>query len=190
METQTVVNLLREYSERINSVVLVINNISEQINLLALNAAIEAARAGDHGRGFAVVADEVRALAGKTQQSIIDIQEVIDNLQRQSLQADESMARNVELMSLTKSTTEELADAFYAISEKVVNISDVNCIVATASEEQSAVTSDISLQLENMSALVQQNLVGVEKSVEANQSVVELTRALNKELSFFQVEKS
>ncbi|MFA0001353.1 methyl-accepting chemotaxis protein [Vibrio lentus] len=188
-ETQTIVHLLRDHSERISSVVDVINNISEQTNLLALNAAIEAARAGEQGRGFAVVADEVRALAGKTQQSTIDIQEIIAQLQEQSKQADESMARNVELMIATKSTTGELAQSFHVISEKVSNISEVNSIVATASEEQSAVTADISSQLENMSILVQQNIEGIESTVKACDSVVEVTKELSSELSFFKVEK-
>ncbi|MEL0610333.1 methyl-accepting chemotaxis protein [Vibrio echinoideorum] len=188
-KTKTVVRSLREYSECISSVVDVINNISERTNLLALNAAIEAARAGEQGRGFAVVADEVRALAGKTQQSTIDIQEIIAQLQEQSKQADESMGRNVELMSVTKFTTSELAQSFYAISEKVLSMSEVNSIVATASEEQRAVTADISYQLENMSMLVQKNIEGIESTVKASESVVAVTKTLSSELSFFKVEK-
>ncbi len=186
-EAQKIVNTLREHAETISSVVEVINGISEQTNLLALNAAIEAARAGEQGRGFAVVADEVRALAAKTQKSTVDIQAIVSLLQDQSKQAGESMTKNVELTTITQIATAELTESFKHVSDKVLAISDVNSIVATAAEEQSAVTVDISKQLEDINNLVQSNLSSIEDTNQANQDISELTEQLNSELAFFKV---
>lgn len=182
-----IITELKMHSDKISSVVEVINNISAQTNLLALNAAIEAARAGEHGRGFAVVADEVRALSAKTQQSTIEIQSIITQLQEQSKKADESMHLNAELMMESQAIFNELKEAFNNIADRVHGISEVNALVAVAFEGQESVTQDISLRLDEINVLFQSNLESIGLTVTSNDEISALTQKLKQELSFFKV---
>lgn len=143
LNTGKIISELREFSTEIGSIIDVIKIISEQINLLALNAAIEAARAGEQGRGFAVVADEVRNLAGKTQKSTENIQEIITKLQTHTEKADISMRHNVELIEDSSNISLEMRNCFQEITLLVNQISDMNSLVSTASQEQSNVTEEV-----------------------------------------------
>ena len=184
-QSALIVNELRAHSEEINSVVEVINAISEQTSLLALNAAIEAARAGEHGRGVAVVADEVRSLAQRIQASTVDIQNIITRLQSQSQKADDYMSSNLALVQSSHQRMQELSQAFLAIREQVTHISDMNSQVSTASEEQRAVTQDTTERIEAINGTVRHNLDSAQRTHQANQVISEQTRKLQQVLSFF-----
>ena len=178
---------LRKFALEIGTVTEVINSISEQTNLLALNAAIEAARAGEHGRGFAVVADEVRSLASKTQESTVSIQEIIEKLQTQSEKAQTNMVHNVELIEQSVLLADNVKASFEDISRAVESISEINSLVATASQEQFTVTEDISRNTTLAFDLVQKNVSGVEETLQASVDLAKLAETQKKELDVFRV---
>jgi methyl-accepting chemotaxis protein len=164
--TNDTVAKLGTSSAEIGNVVKVITSIAEQTNLLALNATIEAARAGDAGKGFAVVASEVKDLAQETARATEDISQRVDAIQ-----------------SDTSSAVEAIAE----ISRTIAKINDYQLTIASAVEEQTATTGEMSRSVGEAasgSANIAANIGGVAQSTqtttgtlaEANASVDELTR--------------
>ncbi|WP_375741646.1 methyl-accepting chemotaxis protein [Pseudomonas boanensis] len=139
---------LAQSSEQIGSVLEVICAIAGQTNLLALNAAIEAARAGDAGRGFAVVADEVRSLARRTQDSVEEIRQVIDDLQSGTQDVSHAMHSSHGLAQENVVQVQQAVDALQRIGEAVNLITEMNLQIASAAEEQSSVAEEINRNVE------------------------------------------
>ncbi|SCX36420.1 Methyl-accepting chemotaxis protein [Pseudomonas sp. NFACC25] len=186
-DTALIIGELKQESDGISSVLDVIRGIAEQTNLLALNAAIEAARAGDHGRGFAVVASEVRVLAQKTQESTGNIQQMISNLQSGSDRASSSMQETLGKAQDGARKVERAGELLLEIAEGVASISDRNLQIASAAEEQSAVSEDINRNVNEINDLVIQVSAGAEQTAITSQELARLAEHQQRLVNRFKV---
>jgi methyl-accepting chemotaxis protein len=182
-----VIQSLAQESTQIGSVLEVIRAIAEQTNLLALNAAIEAARAGEQGRGFAVVADEVRLLAQRTQQSITQIQVMIERLQGNSQAAVKVINASSQAAQQTVEQARETGESLSQIITALRNLTQLNASMASATLEQSHVVEDINQNVIRTASLAHENALAADQSNEASQKLRQLAGQLNGLLGQFRV---
>lgn len=165
------VKILGERSAEIGQVIETIQGIADQTNLLALNAAIEAARAGEQGRGFAVVADEVRALANRTSEATDSIATVIKGIQDETQKLVKEMEISVRHAQDGAQMAGNSGDVVNGIVSSITQLNEQVSRVATAAEEQSATSDDVSATVTK----IEQDIAIVSKEAESG---VKLAREL------------
>jgi hemerythrin-like metal-binding protein len=174
-ESSHTVEGLGQRSDKIGAIVNTIQDIADQTNLLALNAAIEAARAGEQGRGFAVVADEVRALAERTTKATKEISAMIKSIQDETLTAVSSMSEGVGEVKRGTAETNRSGEALEDILNKINDLNMQVSQIATAAEEQTATTHEITNNIQMITDVVNRN-------VESSRSTTEATTLLSRQV--------
>jgi len=185
--TALVVDQLGTRSDQIGEIVATIEDIADQTNLLALNAAIEAARAGEQGRGFAVVADEVRALAERTTRATKEIGAMIKAIQTETKQAVYAMEEGVSEVERGTSEATRSGQALTEILGQVNMVTEQISQIATAAEEQTATTREISNSIQDISETVHLSALSSQEASQASSQLSRLSVELQDLVSSFKL---
>ncbi|MGB3655734.1 MAG: methyl-accepting chemotaxis protein [Rivularia sp. (in: cyanobacteria)] len=186
-DTAKKVKRLGESTQEISRVVALINQISMQTNLLAINAGIEAARAGEEGQGFAVVAEEVGELAARSASATKEIEQVVENIQRETSELVESMEVGV---SSVVEGTRVVEDAKYSLNEILQVSRQIDSLVKSISEataSQVQTSQEVSQLMKDIADISQRTTVSSEEVSHSLQKTVEISQRLQDSVGAFTV---
>ncbi|MDD6039060.1 MAG: methyl-accepting chemotaxis protein [bacterium] len=147
---------LKTYTDQMQSIIDVIDNVTSQTSLLSLNASIEAARAGEAGRGFAVVASEISSLATQTQQATEDITSLINNISdelKEVIHVIETMVENTRQQNEVAGNT---AQHFATITEKTDEVYEQTGKLSSMMHELTQANEVITRGIETISAATEE----------------------------------
>ncbi len=163
---------LSEKSNRIDSIVNVINDITKRTNLLALNASIIAAQAGEYGKSFGVVADEIRNLSLQTGQSTGEITDIIEEIMNESRSAAGSVSVTRELVQKGVTLGHQTGEALQVILESSSRSMDMTEEIKVATEEQAKSVRLVTQSMEDVSTMTSQIFNASKEQANATKSIV------------------
>lgn len=199
--TITGMNDIENNSNKIAQMVMLISDISDQVNLLALNAAIEAARAGEYGRGFAVVADEIGKLAEQTAESAKNIKNLVSDGVRSAKQGikdigdtSKAMENIINYVNHTKEFVQKIVDSaeIQAKSSEIVlkatkEVMEMSNNISSSTNEQTMTHEEISKTMNQINEQTQQQASGANEIASSAEGISAQAESLKRVLEFFKI---
>ena len=175
---QEAMRKLEQKTKKIDGIVDVIAEISEQTDLLSLNAAIESARAGEQGKGFAIVAEEIRKLAQQTQKTLADVRSIIGEVLEQNIIAVEAMSQTTNVHDEQKEVIMKAEDSSEMVMEATKNMVDKMQLILSNTRNIEKSASKIVEIVNSITTICKENQVSLEVVSESVQSGITTTSQL------------
>lgn len=200
--SQTVQNLVVS-ATKIQDITNSIAGIATQTNLLALNASIEAARAGEHGKGFAVVAEEVRKLAEQSNQEVLEVEKLVQDIMLRIQHVISSTNDNTKYIekgtNTVRLTAQSLSDISSAVAETVEEITGISKLMTIETEKSDHVVQmiqqltqairEIEETMNHITAAAQQTTASIDEVANGSNETSQLAKELHKYVETFKLQE-
>jgi methyl-accepting chemotaxis protein PixJ len=186
-ETAKKVKHLGESSQKISTVIDLINAFAAQTNMLALNASIEASRAGEYGKGFAVVAEEVRTLARQSAEATEEIRKLVVSIQAETNEVVRAMEVGTEQVVMGTKLVDETRQSLNRITLTSTQIGQLVEAIAQATITQSETSETVTRSMEDIAAIATKTSTEVQSVSDSFTELRQVAQTLQDEVSRFKV---
>jgi methyl-accepting chemotaxis protein len=184
---QTILDLSQQ-TDAIGSITTTVAELADQSNLLALNAAIEAARAGEQGKSFAVVAQHVRTLAERSKQATVQVQEILNDIQRATNAAVTVTHEGTQGVETGTQLANEAGQVIHRIAAEVEAEAQVNQQMAAAAYQQTSGIGQVSDAMLSIQQATNQTLASIRQAEQAARDMHDLASALQSAVASYQLQ--
>ena len=171
------INDLSKYSSEISGILSIIQSIASQTNLLALNAAIEAAQAGDAGKGFSVISDEIRKLAEQSQQSVKEIEALVNNVQNSATETSKFITDMNGVVKESEGSVKDAQASFSEILDSYNQTFDISNEIVQSTHKQSQDVKQIVSLIEQIVVISEETAAGAEQAATSAQQVSKIMQS-------------
>jgi methyl-accepting chemotaxis protein len=178
---------LSHQTQQVGEITQVVNSLAQQSKMLALNASIEAAKAGEAGKGFAVVAVEVKNLAEQSEQSLTQVQKILEDIRLATEKAVMVTEEGTKQVDYGTNLVEKTGEVVKNLNNVIHETSVATHQIEAAIRQENIGIEQITAGMNEINKVTGNFVDSVTQTTEAMKHLSEITENLKKYIGIYRI---